>query len=351
MTNERAFRGVWIPADLWLNRSLSIQEKVMLIEIDSLSKDPERGCYKKNQGFAEFFGLSKNRVSEIIKSLESKGFIRVHYQRQGKEIVERNIFIIAPFDKPTPPSEKCDNPFGKAGEPPSENREERGSSSRGSVEGSIMSPNGSACSWCVGLGYHGIPEDTCSHCQGTGREPTCNAGLPVDNSEVTTKQPAKADKPKNDVAEIFDYWCSVMNKSAATKLDKKREKAIKDRLKDGYPVEYIKTAIEKCSRTPHNMGVNDNGQKYNDITLICRSAAHIERFYESMPVGLPKPKRPEYPENQGVDASIHTSQMNPNKPGLRYGEEAQFVTELTDEHKANNEKMRGNLQDLMKGLD
>ena len=58
-----------------------------------------------------------------------------------------------------------------------------------------------------------------------------------------------------------------------------------------------------------------------------------------------------YPENQGVDASIHISQMNPAKPGLRYGEEAQFATVLTDEHKAKNEAMRGNLKDLLKGFD
>lgn len=147
MSEQRAFRGVWIPADLWLNRSLSIQEKVMLIEIDSLCQDPERGCYKKNQGFAEFFGLSKNRVSEIIKSLESKGFIRIHYQRKGQEIVERNIFVIAPFDKPNPPSENCDTPFGKLREPPSENCEERGSYSRGSLEGNNTgAPSGDALS-------------------------------------------------------------------------------------------------------------------------------------------------------------------------------------------------------------
>ncbi|MBS3668007.1 hypothetical protein [Vreelandella boliviensis] len=45
MTEERAFRGVWIPAEIWLNRELSLQEKVMLIEIDSLQHQ-QKGCFK-----------------------------------------------------------------------------------------------------------------------------------------------------------------------------------------------------------------------------------------------------------------------------------------------------------------
>lgn len=55
---KRAFRGVWIPAVVWLSDELSLIEKVMLVEIDSL--DNEDGCYANNNYFAEFFGISKN---------------------------------------------------------------------------------------------------------------------------------------------------------------------------------------------------------------------------------------------------------------------------------------------------
>ena len=99
MTEKRNFRGVWIPADIWLNKDLTLQEKVMLIEIDSL-QDEVRGCYKSNSGFAEFFGLSVSRISRIISSLEEKGYIRVEQIRQGRSIVERRIFIITNLSKP-----------------------------------------------------------------------------------------------------------------------------------------------------------------------------------------------------------------------------------------------------------
>lgn len=97
---DRAFRGIWIPAEIWESKDLSITEKVMLVEIDSLCNDPEKGCYKNNSSFAEFFDLSESRVSEIISSLKDKGFIRVEYKRQGSKIVGRNIFMVNRHERP-----------------------------------------------------------------------------------------------------------------------------------------------------------------------------------------------------------------------------------------------------------
>lgn len=56
---ERAFKGVWIPANIWLSKNITLQEKVFLAEIDSL--DNKDGCYASNSYFANFFGLSRNR--------------------------------------------------------------------------------------------------------------------------------------------------------------------------------------------------------------------------------------------------------------------------------------------------
>jgi len=117
---SRKFQGVWIPAETWLDRGLSITEKVMLVEIASL-QDEERGCYASNAHFAEFFDLSISRVSEIINSLAKKGLVSIEQIRDGKRIVERRIRIADPFEKPNTPSENAANPFGKGDEPPSEN--------------------------------------------------------------------------------------------------------------------------------------------------------------------------------------------------------------------------------------
>ena len=94
---DRAFKGIWIPKEIWLNENLNIQEKVFIAEIDSLDNDD--GCFASNEYFSKFFGLSKNRCSEIIKSLEKKGLITISYiyKENSKAIDKRVIKLI---DKP-----------------------------------------------------------------------------------------------------------------------------------------------------------------------------------------------------------------------------------------------------------
>lgn len=82
----------------------------------------------------------------------------------------------------------------------------------------------------------------------------------------------------NDTLEIFNYWKEVMKKNNSSILNAKRDKAIKARLEEGYTVEQIKLAILGCSMTPHNMGQNNNGKRYDDLELICRDGVQIERF-------------------------------------------------------------------------
>lgn len=89
---ERDFKGVWIPKEVWLNRDLSLIEKVFFVEIDSL--DNEDGCYASNKYFSEFFDISKGRCSQIIKQLKDKGLVRIEYEREGKEIKKRTIRVV-----------------------------------------------------------------------------------------------------------------------------------------------------------------------------------------------------------------------------------------------------------------
>ena len=72
MTN-RDFKGVWIPKDVYLNTQLSLIEKILLVEIQSL--DNEKGCFAGNTYFAEFLGVSITSISLGIKKLIELGYI------------------------------------------------------------------------------------------------------------------------------------------------------------------------------------------------------------------------------------------------------------------------------------
>ena len=230
MSNERAFRGVWIPASIWLDERLSLQEKVMLIEIDSL-QHPERGCFKTNKGLAKFFGLTAGRVSQIVKSLQEKGFVRVEQIRQGKQIIERRIYMnaaleTAPEGSKNPKEgylENAANPSKNPKEGYLENAEERGS----------------------GLGV-----------QYEGKTPTVAS---------------------DDATAVFEHWRSVMGKSKRTVLDNNRKRLIKKAL-SSYSLNDVKAAITGCSLSPHHMGRNDRNTVYNGLDLILRNAEKIEQF-------------------------------------------------------------------------
>lgn len=72
---QRKFKGVWIPAELWLEEALSITEKCLLVEIDSLDIDPDRGCFASNEYLGNFLRLSSGRTANMISDLRKRGFI------------------------------------------------------------------------------------------------------------------------------------------------------------------------------------------------------------------------------------------------------------------------------------
>jgi hypothetical protein len=76
MKENRDFKGVWIPKETWLNIDLSIIEKVLLVEIDSLDNS-ERGCFASNEYLSKFVQLSESRVAHIISDLRKRNYLRV----------------------------------------------------------------------------------------------------------------------------------------------------------------------------------------------------------------------------------------------------------------------------------
>jgi hypothetical protein len=91
MTSEREFLGVWIPKNIYLHKSLTPTEKLLLAEITSFAKNGV--CFASNEHFSEFLGVSKNHVSKLITKLNRMGFIHVEliYKEGTKEVDKRLI--------------------------------------------------------------------------------------------------------------------------------------------------------------------------------------------------------------------------------------------------------------------
>lgn len=90
-------------------------------------------------------------------------------------------------------------------------------------------------------------------------------------------EPVPAEKPKenfkNEIQEVFEFWKVTFNKNNRTILDNQRKSKIQARLKEGYTVEDIKTAIVGCSKSQFHIEGN-----HTDLTLICRDATKLDHF-------------------------------------------------------------------------
>jgi hypothetical protein len=123
---ERDFKGVWIPKEIWLDEELSIMEKMLLVEVDSLCG--EKGCWATNNYLAQFLHISKDRVSKLISGLVKKNYleITIKYIFGTKQVKERVLFTTIGYrqkqlegigeNNDTPTVESTDTPIGENNE-------------------------------------------------------------------------------------------------------------------------------------------------------------------------------------------------------------------------------------------
>ncbi len=78
---------------------------------------------------------------------------------------------------------------------------------------------------------------------------------------------------------IFSHWQEKLKHPKAV-LDPKRKRHIQTALKN-YPVDDLKKAIDGISVTAHNIGENENKQRYDDIHIVFKDSANIERFMQN----------------------------------------------------------------------
>lgn len=71
---ERNVKGIWIPIEIWEDRNLTWNEKILFLEIDSFtSKDKD--CYISNDYISNLLGVCETTANKILSSLINKGYI------------------------------------------------------------------------------------------------------------------------------------------------------------------------------------------------------------------------------------------------------------------------------------
>lgn len=99
--------------------------------------------------------------------------------------------------------------------------------------------------------------------------------------EKSTKKVHNKKRVENEqVKDIFAEWQIVMNHPSAI-LDNKRRRNIEAAIRLGYTTEQLKQAIAGCKLSPWYMGKNDRGEIFDEVHIIFKSAANIDRFIDN----------------------------------------------------------------------
>lgn len=244
MPEERVFRGIWIPAEIWLKKDLTLLEKNLWAEIDSL--DRQDGCYATNEYFAEFFGVSLRSVTRAVGRLIENGYVRAAGWRNRLRVLRSN--VKAQFELPFESDQ---------------NDESRPHPRQIGESGQIGESTIANLASYSGQNDHQI------------------------SLEITKKEKERLSRP--DMLRILQVLQEARGSRQALKLTTSRERQLKALAKDGATVADFQTVIQfkKGDRSPF---WRDNFKTYMTPETLFRPSnfwKYLEAAMDGTPVGGP----------------------------------------------------------------
>ena len=113
MNNEQPSYYSITPANVRYDRKLKANEKLLFSEITALA-NKSGYCTATNGYFAPLYDVTKTTISNWINHLKEKGYVKVVFQKNGKQIIGRKIYpVMNPIkeNKNTPVKEKDNTPI------------------------------------------------------------------------------------------------------------------------------------------------------------------------------------------------------------------------------------------------
>lgn len=96
-------------------------------------------------------------------------------------------------------------------------------------------------------------------------------------SDASDLDAARARLKTSTEQQVFDAWIEATGRTGATVFSDKRRRLIRNALKL-YSTADVLDAVQGWRKSSHHCGENPSGTVYNDLELLLRDAAHIEKF-------------------------------------------------------------------------
>ena len=94
---DRLVKGIWIPIEIWQDQSLSWNEKILLMEIDSFTSKGH-DCYISNEYIANLLQVTDRSARKYLSHLMQAGYIRMVRFDGRKRYVESTISFQAEWN-------------------------------------------------------------------------------------------------------------------------------------------------------------------------------------------------------------------------------------------------------------
>lgn len=125
------------------------------------------------------------------------------------------------------------------------------------------------------------PADTPSNGNPELESPTSTSTSTSNSEENTTVEPTRLDQAKETRGQrerqVFEAWITATDRTDRTVFDDKRRRLIRRAL-DKFPLADVVDAVRGWRHSPHHRGENASATRFNDLELLLRDSAHIEKF-------------------------------------------------------------------------
>ena len=286
MSENRDFKGVWIPKEVWLNDKLSLVEKCLLVEIDSLDKG-EKGCFASNEYLANFFNLSESRMANIISDLKKRGYLKQIYfdgRQRGLRIVKSEVWFTE--------NDKADIP--KKVKQTTRKREHTNTMNNTLNNTDYIIENPSE--------FSHFAKVTIDNCESSKVNPFTLVSLVEKEKEKSRrkkekeKEPSRAERKPNPTYEAFTVFCQTFEQLSGAKYPTDKNGYYIMSPKDAGGMVYLLRWLEKVDRSGNNIDalkvflnaawdLNDKWIKANftPATLYGQSAKIFTAYQTSSP--------------------------------------------------------------------
>ena len=107
---ERQVKGIWIPIEIWENKELTWNEKILFLDIDSFTSK-NMDCFISNEHISKLLGVNETSANRILSSLIKKGYvIKTKFDGRKRYVKSALHYSISqPYDLAQPCIANCDN--------------------------------------------------------------------------------------------------------------------------------------------------------------------------------------------------------------------------------------------------